>query len=123
MSASPQAKPAPAQQRAEVADAVLASVGSQSVFRALNEEIRRIGERLGVDDLELVCECERADCFARLSVPTDSYQAVRRFPMRFLTKIDHVGADEHIVEEAASYAVVEKVGASADRLAAHSADG
>jgi hypothetical protein len=85
----------------------------QALFRDLNEEIRRISGSFDVEPLELVCECERGDCFARLSVSHREYESVRCHPMRFLVRVDHVAADERVVEERAGFAVVEK----------HSADG
>jgi hypothetical protein len=87
------------------------AVRAQALFRALNEEIVRISDRFAVDDeLALVCECELGDCFARLSVPADDYEAVRTVPNRFLIKPEHLSADERIVRETDGYAVVEKVG-------------
>jgi hypothetical protein len=84
---------------------------SQALFRELNEEIRRIADGFGVDeDLELVCECEHGDCFARLSLSADDYETVRRFPTRFLTKPEHVGPDDRIVHKTALYVVIEKIG-------------
>lgn len=89
-------------------------VRRQALFREMNEEIRRIADSFGVDDeLDLVCECEHGDCFARISVLRDEYEAVRRFPTRFLLKPDHVGPEERIVEEG-RYLVVEKIGAAAE---------
>jgi hypothetical protein len=84
---------------------------SQELCRALNEHIRRIADSFAVDEeLELVCECERENCVARLSVSPVEYEAVRQVPARFLTRTEHVGDDERIVYESARYAVVEKIG-------------
>jgi hypothetical protein len=81
----------------------------QALFRDLNREIRRIADGFGVDEpLELVCECERGDCFARLSVSHREYESVRRSPTRFLVRADHIAPDERVVEERAGYVVVEK---------------
>jgi hypothetical protein len=83
----------------------------QVLFRDLNEEIRRIADRFDVDEaLELCCECELVDCLARMSVPHRQYEAVRRFPTRFLVLADHVSREERVVEEAHGFVVVEKVG-------------
>jgi hypothetical protein len=88
---------------------------SQALCRELNEEIRRIAETFRADDdLELVCECEHADCFAFLSVAPGDYETIRRFPTRFLTKPEHVGGDDRIVTETSLYVVVEKIGPSAE---------
>jgi hypothetical protein len=37
----------------------------------------------------------------------------RRFPTRILVRLEHLSADERIVEETTGYAVVEKVGPGA----------
>jgi len=80
----------------------------------VNEEIRRLADGFAVPGLpEFVCECERGDCFALCSLSLDDYEAVRRFPTRFLVKAEHVGADDRIVSETDEYVVIEKVGGSA----------
>jgi hypothetical protein len=84
----------------------------------MNEEIRHLAETYAVeDDLDLVCECETADCFAPISVPLGEYEAVRMLPTRFLVSRDHVGADERILEECEHYVVVEKIGAGVEQPA------
>lgn len=86
----------------------------QALFRALNEEIRAIADGFAADEpLELVCECERAGCFARFSVSHQAYESVRRFPTRFLIRLEHRSGDERVVEKTTGYAVVEKVGPGA----------
>jgi hypothetical protein len=86
---------------------------SQVLFRELNEEIRRIADSFGVDeDLDVVCECEHGDCFARLSLSVDDYETVRRFPTRFVTRPEHVGPDDRIVHETTLYVVIEKIGSA-----------
>jgi hypothetical protein len=88
----------------------------QVLFRLLNEEIRRIADSFDADEaLELCCECELGDCFARLHVSHQQYEAVRRFPTRFLVLADHVGPEERVVEvlSGSRAVVVEKVGAGA----------
>lgn len=92
----------------------------QALFREMNEEIRRVAEGFDVDDrLELVCECEHDDCFARLTLTPVEYEAIRRFPTRFLTRADHVGADERVVVHTGRYVVVEKIGAGAEHAILH----
>jgi hypothetical protein len=105
---------AQAQPHGEGDDAGSAGVRRQVLFRQVNEEIRQMAASFAVgEELELVCECEHGDCFAFISVSRDDYEAVRRFPTRFLAKPDHVSADERVVQEAALFVVIEKVGAGA----------
>jgi hypothetical protein len=80
----------------------------------VNEEVARITDSFAIDEeLECVCECDRGDCLHRIALSRDAYEAVRRFPTRFLLKAEHVGGDDRIVEQTAGYVVVEKVGRSA----------
>jgi hypothetical protein len=115
VSAPPQVETIQAQPQADGDDVDTASVSSQVLFRRLNEEIRRLADGFVLDDtLELVCECEHADCFAPISVSRDAYEAIRRFPTRFLIKSEHLSADDRVVQETAVFAVVEKVGPGAE---------
>ena len=88
---------APQQARGEPAadgDGAASGARRQVLFRDLNEEIRRIADSFDVDEaLELCCECELGECFARLSVSHQQYEAVRRFPTRFLVLADHVSPE------------------------------
>jgi hypothetical protein len=111
MSAPPQADRLREQSPAEDASAGTAGIRRQAVLRDLNEQIRRIAESFGIEEpLQLVCECERGDCLARLSVSPQDYEALRRFPTRFLTRTDHVSDHERVVQEMAGCVVVEKIG-------------
>ena len=87
---------------------------SHSVLvRAMNEEVARLSDSLAFEELELVCECERGDCLHGITVSRDAYEAVRRFPTRFLLESEHLGADDRVVEQTDGYVVVEKVGPDA----------
>ena len=85
---------------------------AQILFRRLNEEIRSIAAD---EELVVVCECVNDDCVERLVVPVELYEAVRRFPTRFLVKEGHVAGDvEGEVESRDGVVVVEKIGAGAE---------
>jgi rubrerythrin len=111
----PQANSVRSHPSADEAPSLDPGVRSQVLRRVMNEQIRRVAESFGLGDvLDLVCECENGDCFAPLAVSADDYQAVRRFPTRFLVRPEHLSANERVVEEGARYLVVEKVGAAAE---------
>ena len=115
MSAPSRFTTVPGHERADNGDAGSSGARTQAVFRTVNEEISRVADGFAVDEaLELVCECEHGNCFARLSLPRDEYEAIRRFPTRFLIRADHVGPDERVVHERDGYAVVEKTGPGAE---------
>lgn len=85
---------------------------SQLLFRELNEQLRKLA---GGGDVDVVCECVNGSCFDRLVVRLDEYEAVRRFPTRFVVKEGHVAHDvERAVESHDGYVVVEKSGADAE---------
>ena len=88
---------------------------SQLLFRQLNEQIRLVSADFGVsDELDLVCECGNGGCFERVLVPGAEYEAVRRFPTRFIVKPGHAAARvERVVTESRTFLVVERVGADA----------
>jgi hypothetical protein len=77
----------------------------QGLLRDVNEQIARIDGYFD-EGLELVCECRRC-CFQRISLPREEYEAIRRFPGRFLVKTGHSSTDEQVVEEFRTYLVVE----------------
>jgi hypothetical protein len=88
-------------------------VPSQVLFRELNEEIAARGHGV-VRELEVVCECERRSCTGGVYLSAAEYEAVRRFPTRFIVRNGHAADEgERVVEEHPGYLVVEKVGRSA----------
>ncbi|HEX7083953.1 MAG TPA: hypothetical protein VF186_07540 [Gaiellaceae bacterium] len=90
------------------------------VFRQLNEQLRLLSEELGHGRLEIVCECDSAQCLARITVPVEMYESARRFPTRFVVRADHVrDGGERCVEERDRVAVVEKVGLDAQLAIRH----
>jgi hypothetical protein len=87
-------------------------VRGQLLFRRLNEQIRSLADLDA--EFDLVCECTDGDCFERLTVSVEDYEAIRRFPTRFVVKPGHAADQvERVVEETASFLVVEKIGADA----------
>ena len=111
MSALPQTQQVREHPSGDDASAGSRGIRRQALFRDVNEEIRRIAERFAVDEaLQLVCECGQGDCSARLSVSAEEYEAVRRFPTRFVTRADHLCEDERVVKEFGACVVVEKIG-------------
>ena len=88
---------------------------SQVLFRQLNEQIGSLADIFGDGkDFDLVCECTNGGCFERLAVSREAYEAIRRFPTRFVVKAGHAAHDvERVVEETREYLVVEKVGSDA----------
>jgi hypothetical protein len=86
----------------------------QTLRREVNEQVRKLGAGLDGslhDAIDVVCECGYSGCTGRLTMTVADYEAVRRFPTRFLVKAGHeVSEFERVVAESDAYVVVEKVG-------------
>jgi hypothetical protein len=95
------------------ADDVLASAVSrrQELFRAVNDQIERLGSTFAPESswLILVCECGDEACREHVELPRDVYDDVREDPLRFVIKPGHemLGSD-WIVACEPGYYVVEK---------------
>lgn len=88
-------------------------VPNQLLFRELNEQLLARRASAG-GKVDVVCECEHRGCSERISIALDRYEAIRRFPTRFVVAPGHwAGGDERVVEERDGFSVVEKTGPSA----------
>ncbi len=86
---------------------------SESLFRAFNERLRAAVGRFS--RLMVVCECGRPDCTASIKVESRAYEAVRSHGDRFIVRPGHnTPSVETVVEQTATYWVVEKVGLAGD---------
>jgi hypothetical protein len=89
----------------------LTVVKNQSLCRDANEQVFRELGGQHVGQAEFMCECADLSCGRRLTLALEEYEAVRRFPTRFLVSVGHVRrSSERIVEEYDRYSVVEKFG-------------
>ena len=91
------------------------SAKNESIFRAVNEQIRTISEGFSVadegDPVSFVCECSKPDCVAAVWATLGEYLAVRARPDQFLILAEHLDPDqERIVTRTDRFAVVEKLG-------------
>jgi hypothetical protein len=91
---------------------------TQSMFRDVNERVRRINEAFSVVVPlgEWVCECADQDCSTRITMTHDAYETIRRDPTRFLVAVgdEHVVPEiEEVVERHEQYWIVEKLGDAA----------
>jgi hypothetical protein len=89
---------------------------NESLFRDVNERLRKLNEAFTTpsERIDLICECADTTCTERVSMAPDEYEAVRADPRRFLVVPGHDvgGALEVVVERHGGYHVVEKLGAS-----------
>jgi hypothetical protein len=89
------------------------SVAHQALRREVNEHISTLNSTFGVggsESIDVVCECVRANCAARIAMSVSEYEYVRRFPARFFVKEGHeIALEERVVSEAGGYVVIEDV--------------
>jgi hypothetical protein len=82
---------------------------NESLFRRLNEQIRKLNGGSADGTLDAVCECGDEHCFAHISIPVAAYVEVRRHPRRFAVAPGHESADQDLViGEGQGFVVVEK---------------
>ncbi len=84
---------------------------NEAVFRSLNERVDELNRTFATltERFEIVCECGDARCVERLSIPAESYEALRRDPAQFAILPRHDDPSvESVVEEHGEYAVVRK---------------
>ena len=89
---------------------------NEAMFRVVNTEIAKIGERFGesAPTLQFVCECADVECAEPIDVSLETLREVRRFPTRFVVAKGHADAAvEHVVDSRPGFDVVEKVGEAA----------
>ncbi len=78
------------------------------LFREVNERIREVNASFGPSAPTyeiLLCECGRSDCSARLEVPADVYEVVRR-KERFLVAPGHEQPEAEVVVAGAPHYLV-----------------
>ena len=93
---------------------------TESQFREVNERIAESADDVGLQQVDLVCECADPECGHRIEAALDEYERVRSDGARFVVAPEHhVPEHEAVIESRPGYRIVEKlraVGAAARRL-------
>ena len=83
---------------------------NEAFFREINE---RLEERTpdSASELIVICECADVDCAARITLPHDDYESVRREPTHFVVAPGHADLEiEDVVRQTDTFDVVRKRG-------------
>jgi hypothetical protein len=85
---------------------------NEDEFRRLNERLEdRAKSTTTAGAFEVVCECDREECNARISISFSEYEGVRAGPRTFIVVPGHVDLScERVVTATDRYQVVEKFG-------------
>jgi tRNA(Phe) wybutosine-synthesizing methylase Tyw3 len=85
---------------------------NETAFRRANERIESVahGFSLVTERADFLCECATASCTERISLTLAEYEHVRSSSTWFVVAHGHEVPDiERLVEERATYAIVEKL--------------
>jgi hypothetical protein len=85
----------------------MSALPQQLSSRSMSFRSRAAGRPPTFDTVEVVCECGHPGCTAEIVMSLREYEAVRRFPTRFVIKEGHeVSESHHVVDQAEDYVVV-----------------
>ena len=93
---------------------------NEAFFRQVNERVREVNERFGIDreTADFVCECADSKCTERIELTMDEYRRVRSEPELFAIRVGHdLPEFETVVEESERFAVVRKHEGAPARIA------
>jgi hypothetical protein len=85
---------------------------NESVFREVNERLRKMGETFSLvaERAEFICECGNSACVEQISMALADYERVRSDPKWFVLAKGHEESDyERLVFEGDTWVVVEKL--------------
>jgi hypothetical protein len=85
---------------------------NEAVFREVNERIESLQHHFALaadEPLRIVCECDKLDCDAPLTVELDVYERVRSDSACFFVAVGHEdSAVEKVVDTGGDYLIVRK---------------
>jgi hypothetical protein len=84
---------------------------TELVFRAVNEQIMRVTDRLRAQlaEIDIICECVDTSCVSAIRIAPNEFADIERSAGRFLVVPGHEDEDvEQVVERRAKYFVVLK---------------
>ena len=82
---------------------------NEALFRQVNERINEIVDRLGLDTLDIVCECDLIDCNERIEITHKAYEELRRDATLYAVVPGHDAPEvEAVVAQEKRYDVVRK---------------
>lgn len=93
---------------------------NEAIFREVNERIQQVAETFNLQDeqLDLLCECGRADCVDRISMTHAEYEMLRSEAHQFAIRPGHDERDvERVIASKNGYDIVEKFRGAPERIA------
>jgi hypothetical protein len=93
---------------------------NEAVFREVNERIEEVADtfKLHEQQLDLLCECGRADCVDRITLGRAEYEELRSDASTFAIRPGHDERDvERVIAKRNGYEVVQKLEGDPERVA------
>jgi len=93
---------------------------NEAVFREVNERIQQVADsfKLKDDQLDILCECARAECVDRISIKRAEYEELRSDPHQFAIRPGHDEPDvERVIASKKGYDIVQKFRGAPERIA------
>lgn len=89
---------------------------NEVIFRAVNERIRELAQKLGDEEASFVCECADETCVERILLKLSQYDEVRVLPARFFVVPGHEATPlvEAVLFRSAEFSIVRKIGLAAE---------
>jgi hypothetical protein len=90
---------------------------NQSIFRAVNQRIKDLSEKLldARSDVDFVCECDDPACIKTITMPLAEFAEYDKMENCFIVVPGHEDAEvEEVTARHKSYVVVAKVGAGGE---------
>jgi hypothetical protein len=89
----------------------LRAARNQSLFRAINEELKVATHALEPDSFTIACECADPACVETLEIDVEQYAQIRAEPTHFIVLPGHIYPEvERVIVEDTRLQVVEKFG-------------
>jgi hypothetical protein len=93
----------------------LQTAKTESRFRDVNERIAESAERVGAEEVALVCECDDPGCGTSIEATLDDYEDTRANGANFIVAPGHEHPDrERVLATRPGYRIVEKLHAVGD---------
>jgi hypothetical protein len=92
---------------------------NEAVFREVNERIEQVAETFNLQDqLDLLCECGRAECVDRITLTHAEYEELRSDSHQFAIRQGHDKPDvERVIAKRKGYDIVQKFRGAPERIA------
>ena len=109
-------------EKAHLVTDIASNATTQNLYRAVNERVMELNARFDasgdtIRSVEVLCECGRVSCAARLSIASADYERVRSDPSTFVLIPGHEDAAvEEVIERTADFVIARNVG-EADAIA------